>query len=218
MATSVSDGALASGRGGLGILGGTFNPPHVGHLAAATHARAQLGLEHVLLMPAHSAPHKRGGGDPGPHHRLAMCRLMTDDAAGLAVCELEVERGGASYTVDTLRAMRTVHPNTPLTFIVGADIALTLPTWRAPAELLGLVRLAVAGREGARAAQVRRELAPLRPAAEVEFLDMPDVNVSSSMVRARVARAQPTDGLLTPAVAAYIDEHGLYREPVESVR
>jgi nicotinate-nucleotide adenylyltransferase len=218
----------------LGILGGTFNPPHLGHVALAEHARAQLGLARVLLMPAHSAPHKREQPDPGPVHRLRMCRLAVTGVPGVTACALEIERGGPSYTVDTLRSIHADHPNAELTFIVGADTARTLPGWREPEQLLELARLAVVEREGVSGADVLRALAGLTPGrgraadggaedaadgregsardegARVAFLEMPAIDISSSTVRARVARGEPVDGLVGPAVASYIDRHGLY--------
>ena len=102
-------GRPAAGVRSIGILGGTFNPPHRGHLALAARAKAELGLERVVLMPANSAPHKGEEGDPGPRRRLEMCRLAVGDEAGLEVCGLEIERGGPSYTVDTLRAIHESH-------------------------------------------------------------------------------------------------------------
>jgi nicotinate-nucleotide adenylyltransferase len=198
-------------RRSLGILGGTFNPPHRGHLALARHARAELGLERVVLMPAHSAPHKRDDGDPGAQRRLEMCRLAIAGESGLEACGLEIERGGPSYTVDTLRAINEIHPETELTFIVGADMALTLPSWREPQALVGLARLAVAEREDGAREDVLRALAPLR--AEVAFLQMPRVDISSSLVRERVGDGEPIAGLVEPAVAAFIAEHELYGAP-----
>jgi len=192
----------------IGILGGTFNPPHRGHLALACRARAELGLERVVLMPANSAPHKGDEGDPGPRRRLEMCRLAVGEESGLRVCGLEIERGGRSYTVDTLRAIHKRHPDVELTFIVGADMALTLPTWREPEVLVSLAGLAVAERKDGRREDVSRALTPLR--ARMTFLDMPMVEISSSMVRERVHDAEPIEGLLEPAVARYITEHGLY--------
>ncbi len=196
----------------IGILGGTFNPPHRGHLELARHARAELGLERVVLMPANSAPHKVEEEDPGPERRLAMCRLAVASEPGLEVCGLEIERGGPSYTVDTLRAINESHPDSELTFIVGADMALRLPGWREPQALVGLASLAVAEREDGRREDVLRALAPL--GAEATFLGMPAVHISSSMVRERVHASEPIEGLLEPAVARYIAEHGLYRPTV----
>jgi nicotinate-nucleotide adenylyltransferase len=192
----------------IGILGGTFNPPHHGHLALAKHAQAELGLERVLLMPAHSAPHKGEEADPGPERRLEMCRLAVGGEVGLEACGLEVERGGPSYTVDTLRAIKQSDPEAELTFIVGADMARTLPAWREPRALVELARLAVAEREDAGRGEVLRALAPL--GARVRFLEMGMLEVSSSMVRERVRDGEPIEGLVAPAVAEYIAAHGLY--------
>ena len=173
-------------------------------------------------MPAHIPPHKAREEDPGSEHRLRMCRLCAGDIAGLSVCALEIERGGPSYTVDTLESIRAGHPDAQLTFIVGADTARTLPAWREPARLLELADLAVAGREGPGRRGVLESLAPLlaaRTAREnddgdgdgIRFLDMPAVHISSSMVRERVARGDEIEDLVGRAVAAYIAEHGLYR-------
>jgi nicotinate-nucleotide adenylyltransferase len=195
----------------VGILGGTFNPPHLGHLAIARHAFEQLALDRVLLMPAHIPPHKPLAEDPGAEHRARMCRLLIEDAARLSVCELEIERGGRSYTVDTLQEIHASHPDVELTFIVGADTASTLPAWREPAKLLQLAGLAVAARAGTDRRQVLATLAPLNGPREVTFLDAPTIEISSSLARERASRGQPIDDLVGPAVADYIAEHRLYR-------
>ncbi len=166
-------------------------------------------MKRVVLMPANSAPHKTDVGDPGPQRRLEMCRLAVGEESGLQVCGLEIERGGRSYTVDTLRAIHKSHPDTELTLIVGADMALTLPTWREPQVLVSLAGLAVAERKDGRREDVLGALAPLQ--ARTTFLEMGMVEISSSMVRERVHDGEPIGGLVEPAVAAYIAEHGLYR-------
>jgi nicotinate-nucleotide adenylyltransferase len=202
---------VAVGARSIGILGGTFNPPHRGHVALARHARVELGLELVLLMPAYSAPHKGDEEDPGPARRLEMCRLAVGSEQaeeGLEACGLEIERGGPSYTVDTLRAIRQSNPEAELTFIVGADMARTLPAWREPRTLVELARLAVAEREDAGRAEVLRALDPL--GATVTFLGMGMLDVSSSRVRERVRNGEPIEDLVAPQVAMYIAEHGLY--------
>jgi nicotinate-nucleotide adenylyltransferase len=202
----------------LGILGGTFNPPHLGHVAIARHALGELGLTRVVLMPAGTPPHKPVRDDPGPQRRVEMCRLLLDGIAGVSVCALELERDGPSYTVDTLRAIHASHPEVELTFIVGADIAGKLPAWREPAQLLGLAELAVAARPGSDRDGVLDALAPLGQQARVRFLDAPLLDASSSSVRERIARGQPIEQLVGPRVAGYIAEHGLYgaREQVTS--
>jgi nicotinate-nucleotide adenylyltransferase len=177
----------------------------------------------VLLMPAGIAPHKPGEQDPGAAHRLRMCCLAVAQADGISACGLELERGGTSYTVDTLEAIHAKHPDARLTFIVGADTARTLPSWREPGRLLELAELAVATRSGSGRSQVLDALgglgAPRGAArARVRFLSMPPVEVSSSMVRERVARGQPIDELVGPGVAAYIAEHRLYGARVGVLR
>jgi nicotinate-nucleotide adenylyltransferase len=207
----------------IGILGGSFNPPHLGHLALARRARDQLGLERVLLMPVHTPAHKGGGEDPGPEHRLAMCRLAAAGEPGIEACELEVRRAGTSFTADTLSEIHERHPEAELTFIVGADTARTLPSWHRPETVMALARLAVAGRPGTDGGEVLDALATIGPAdageAEGEsgegspgvvFLTLEPVAASSSLARERLAAGEPVGDLLAPSVAGYIAEHDLY--------
>jgi nicotinate-nucleotide adenylyltransferase len=194
----------------IGILGGTFNPPHLGHLAVAAHARSELALERVVLMPARIPPHKAVERDPGAEHRLAMCRLLVAGTAGLSACALELEREGPSYTVDTLRAIHASHPQAELTFVVGADIVRTVPAWREPQAILELAELAVAARPGSDRRGVLDLLEPLGDGARVRFLDAPRLDVSSSLARARATAGAPIEPLVGPAVAQYIAEHELY--------
>ncbi|HWX46148.1 MAG TPA: nicotinate (nicotinamide) nucleotide adenylyltransferase [Solirubrobacteraceae bacterium] len=208
----------------LGVLGGSFNPPHLGHLALARHARAELGLERVLLMPARHSPGKPAEEEPNPahpEHRLAMCRLVVAGVDGVEVCALEIERDGPSYTVDTLRALHAAHPDIEITFILGADVARTLPSWQKSQELPALAQFAVALRPGMVPEEVRREVASLaagpgqRPSGlPMSFLSMPAIDVSSSLVREHVRLGLPVELLVGPAVASYIATHGLYRTAV----
>ena len=171
-------------------------------------------------MPAHTQPHKLTEEDPGPQHRLRMSELLVDGSDRLSSCALEIDRGGPSYTVDTLNAIHASHPDAELTFILGADTASTLAAWREPAKLLELADLAVAAREGSARREVLDTVAWLgdraredRPGeARVRFLDMPLMEVSSSEARRRASRGEPIDDLVGPAVAGYIDEHRLYRQ------
>ena len=198
----------------LGILGGTFNPPHVAHLVAAREAREQLGLARVMLMPVAAPPHKPLPEDPGPEVRLELSRLAAAGDEGLEVSDIEVRRGGASYTVATLEELHAKRPEDELTFIAGGDMAASLPEWREPERVLELARFAVAEREGAEREEIERLTAGLRGHERIVFFDMPRLDVSSSDVRARVAAGRPIDDLVPPAVAAYIDEHQLYRTAV----
>lgn len=198
----------------LGILGGTFNPPHVGHLICAQEAHAQLRLDRVVLMPAGEPPHKRIAGDPGAEARLELCRAAAGGDARFEVSRLELDRAGKSYTVDTLKALRDEHPQDDLTFIVGGDMARSLPSWREPEAVLELATLAVAERAGSEREGIRGELRALGAAAareRVRFFDMPRVDVSSSMVRERVATGRPIRYLVPDAVAAAIERNGWYR-------
>jgi nicotinate-nucleotide adenylyltransferase len=196
----------------LGILGGTFNPPHAGHLALARDALSELGLDVVLLMPAHTPPHKPAAADAAtPQQRLAMCELAADGVQGVRACALEVDREGPSYTVDTLQEIHDAHPKARLTLIVGADMALTLASWRQPKRLLELADLAIAERSGAGREQVLDALEPLHvESGRVRFLTMQPIDVSSSAVRERIAEGRPAQGLLPGEVGSYVESHHLY--------
>jgi nicotinate-nucleotide adenylyltransferase len=170
-------------------------------------------------MPAHTSPHKAAAPDPGPEHRLRMCELLVRHSPGISACALELERGGTSFTVDTLSAIHASHPDAELTFIVGADTASTLPAWREPARLLELADLAVAARAGTSRQDVLRTLASVSPGladepatAAVSFLELPVIEISSSAARQRAAMGEPIEDLVGADVASYVAEQRLYRE------
>ena len=195
----------------VGILGGTFNPPHLAHLVCASEARAQLALERVVLVPTGVPPHKPMEQEPGAAHRLEMCRL----AAGghrdwLTVSSIEVDRGGPSYTADTLREIHASQPGDELTFIVGGDMAWSLPSWREPEAILGLASVAVAERAGARREEVRTRLDAMAGAARITYIDVPRLDISSSALRRRVREGRPLDYLVPDPVADYIEQRRLY--------
>jgi nicotinate-nucleotide adenylyltransferase len=196
----------------LGILGGTFNPPHVGHLVMVQEALDQLDLERVVLMPVAEPPHKEALADPGADVRLELCRLATAGTPHVGVCDLEIRRGGASYTVDTLRALHDREPEHALTFIVGGDMAYSLPSWREPEAVLGLARLAVAERDGLRREDIAQRLEPLHSGDRVAFFDMPRIDLSSSAIRARVAAGRPIRYLVPEPVIEAIQSRRLYRQ------
>ena len=195
----------------VGILGGTFNPPHLAHLVCASEARAQLGLAGVILIPTGIPPHKPMDQEPGPAHRLAMCRLAVQaHPEWLSVSSIEIDRDGPSYTVDTLREVHASRPGDELTFIVGGDMAWSLPTWRDPEAILGLASIAVAERAGARREEVRTRLDALAGAQRISYIDVPRMDISSSALRRRVREGRPIDYLVADAVADYIHERRLY--------
>lgn len=194
----------------LGIMGGTFNPPHIGHLLCASEACDQLGLDRVLWMPAHTPPHKEvAAGAPSPATRLELCRLATADDPRFEVSDLEMQRGGASYTVETLRELHRQRPSDELIFIVGADTALSLPTWREPRAVCELASLGIAGRQGVLRRDIVERLAGLP--VQLEFFDMPRLDISSSEVRRRLAHGHTIDYLVPAAVAGELRRNGLYR-------
>jgi nicotinate-nucleotide adenylyltransferase len=195
----------------IGILGGTFNPPHMGHLVMAQEALDQLDLDRVVLLPVAEPPHKEAREDPGAAARVELCRRAVAGDERLGVSTLEVERGGASYTVDTLRELHELEPEHDLTFIVGGDMAQSLPAWREPEAILALAQLAVAEREGVRREDVARRLEPLHAGDRVTFFDMPRIDISSSDIRRRVAEGRPIRYLVPDAVAEAIAEYDLYR-------
>ena len=195
----------------VGILGGTFNPPHIGHLVCAQEARSQLGLDRVVLMPVHTPPHKAALDDPGPEARLALCQAAIAGDDELEISALEIERGGSSYTVDTLRALHGSREGDDLTFIVGGDMASSLPSWREPEALLELARVAVAEREEHRRQEIAERLGALRGADErVVFFTMPRLDISSSDIRRRIAEGRPIRWLVPAEVCDEIERRGLY--------
>jgi nicotinate-nucleotide adenylyltransferase len=194
----------------VGLLGGTFNPPHVGHLVCATQALAQLGLDRVLLVPVHEPPHKGIEIDPGVAHRVELCRLAVAGEERVDVSLADADVPGRSFTVDTLRRLHERSPGDHLTFIVGGDMAVSLPTWREPEAILELAEIAVAEREGIRRIDVMDRLAGL-PADRISFFDMPRLDISSSLVRRYVAAGRPIRHLVPDAVERYIAAAGLYR-------
>ncbi len=195
----------------LGLLGGTFNPPHLGHLICAQEACDQLGLDRVVLLPVNAPPHKAAEDDPGVEHRVELCRLATAGDPRLGVSRVDADRPGPSYTVDTLRTLNERTPEDELTFIVGGDMAHSLPAWRDPERVLALATLAVAERQGVAREDIAERLSGLRGAAErVRFFDMPRLDISSSMLRRRVAAGRPIRYLVPDPVAAYVERAGLY--------
>jgi nicotinate-nucleotide adenylyltransferase len=196
---------------GLGILGSAFNPPHLGHLALAQEALWQLGLAEVVLVPTGQAPHKRIAEDPGKEQRLAMTRLAAADDARFSVSSLEVEREGPSYTYETLELLAKERGDSELVFVMGADAAVGLESWREPERVVELARIAVARRAGVSDSEVAAVMRSLGAAERATMLEMPQFGVSSSAVRERAAAGRPLRYLVPEPVARFIEEKGIYR-------
>ena len=196
-------------KGRLGVLGGTFDPIHVGHLAAIEAAIACARLGRVILIPTSQPPHRPSAIAPADD-RLAMCRLAAAGNERLTCTDLELLRPGPSYTVDTLAELHRLHPEAELFLILGWDAAGQFRTWHRPDQVRALATIVVVGRPGIgspRAADL--EAAGLDGSNVVLCLDhTPDV--SASEIRRRVARGESIHGKVPPAVADYIAAHGLY--------
>jgi nicotinate-nucleotide adenylyltransferase len=197
----------------VGLLGGTFNPPHIGHLVIATQALAALRLDRVLFVPVNEPPHKAIDGDPGVEHRVAMCEAAVAGDERLDVSRAEADLPGPSFTVDTLNRLHEARPEDQLTFIVGGDMAASLPEWREPRAILELCSIGAAARDGVGREQVIERLDRDLPGAadRISFFDMPRIDVSSTLVRRHVAAGRPVRYLVPDGVAAYIEREGLYR-------
>jgi nicotinate-nucleotide adenylyltransferase len=193
------------------VLGGAFNPPHVGHLLLAREARWQLGLERVLLMVTGRAPHKTIDPEPGPKVRLELAEAAAEDEPGVEASALEVEREGLSYSYLTLEQLHEQDPARELVLLLGADMAAGLSGWKRPDRILELARLGVVPRPGIDADAVRAELGRLGAADRAEMIEMPLCGASSTEIRERAAAGRPLRHLVPEAVERLISERGLYR-------
>jgi nicotinate-nucleotide adenylyltransferase len=194
----------------VGIYGGVFNPPHHGHLVAAQEAHAQLGLDVVVWVPVGDAPHRVVDSDPGAEARFEMVEMATSADERFRVSRIELEREGPSYTADTLRELREREPEAELFLILGGDQALALPTWHEPEEVLRLATLAVFERGSSNRNAIGIKLARMPGAERIRFLDMPRIDISSTLVRRRAAAGQPIRYLVPDKVANFIGAQSLY--------
>ncbi len=182
----------------------------MGHLICAQEAHAGLTLDSVLFMPVGEAPHREVDQDPGGEVRARLCERAVDGDPRFAVSRAEIERRGPSFTADTLSLLSAASPGDELVLILGADQAAALPSWHEPETVLSLARVAVASRVGIEREAVTRRLHGLPGHEDIEFFDMPRVDVSSSLVRERVREGRPIRYLVPAGVAEEIDSGGLY--------
>jgi len=211
----------------VGVLGGTFNPIHLGHLAAARAAHAALAFDRVLFVPSHAPPHRTDSLLASGYHRLQMTALAVAEVPGWQASDVELVRGGPSYTYDTLTTLRTREPASQFFFVTGADAFADIATWRHYPDLLELAHFVVIARTGTSFDQLRSRLPALAPrmvtcdtSPEPALLAAPfpsiflvsaaTPDVSSTEIRRRAAAGEPLDGLVPQAVATYIATHHLY--------
>jgi nicotinate-nucleotide adenylyltransferase len=194
----------------IGVLGGTFDPIHIGHLVVAEEARIKLGLREVFFVPAGQPWLKLDRNITPAVHRVEMVRRAIADNPHFKLCTLEVERPGPSYTVDTLTMLRKqLGSEASLFFILGRDTLAELPLWKEPEKLVQLCRLVVAPRLGSKDLK-HLETAIPRLLDKVIQLDMPVIGISSSEIRQRIAQGLPIRYLVPPEVEKYIAEHKIY--------
>lgn len=194
----------------VGVFGGTFDPVHVGHLVTAVNARAALGLDVVLLVVANEPWQKVGGRAVTPvADRLALVEAAVSDCEGIEVCDLEIRRGGLSYTIDTVNELIEQEPDVELTLIVGADVVPNLKGWREVEELKRRCRLVVVNRPGSRLA-AGAELEAQLEGWDARVIEVPALEVSSTDLRDRAATGRPLDFLIPDGAIRVIRDRGLY--------
>jgi nicotinate-nucleotide adenylyltransferase len=200
------------GRPRIGLLGGTFNPPHLGHLVLAECARDELGLDEVRLVLAARPPHKHVEDDPGPEERLALCRAaVAGDEGRLAVSDVELRREGPSYTADTLEDLSREHPEASFVLLLGGDAAAGLESWNRPRDVLRFAAIGVAERGADTHERARETVVRLGHPVRLEPFAMPSLQLSSTEIRSRVRSGRTIRHLVPPGVEQRIDRLGLYR-------
>ncbi len=196
----------------LGIFGGSFDPVHYGHLILAEQCREQCGLDAVWFLPAAAPPHKRDVELTSGQARVEMLELALAGHPQMSVSEIELERGGTSFTIETLRAIHGEDPSRELCFLIGADSLHDLHNWREPEGIAELATIAAVNRGDAPLPNVAAlsEALPSSVLDRIEFVRMPGVDLSATDIRARIATGRSVRFMLPRAVEAYIESHGLY--------
>ena len=195
----------------VGLMGGSFNPIHLGHLNMGRAALESGLVEKVLFLPSGNPPHKRAGLED-KQHRLAMARLAVAGEAGMDVCTEEIDRQGVIYTVDTLTILHERMPDCRFHYLIGADTLCVLHTWRRAEDVIKLCAFLVVMRPGEDEAQVMAAAQRWRAkGAEISFLPARMMDISSTQIRERMADGRPLDDLVPPQVEAYIRENDLYQ-------
>ncbi|HYS56286.1 MAG TPA: nicotinate-nucleotide adenylyltransferase [Thermoanaerobaculia bacterium] len=193
----------------IGVCGGTFDPFHRGHLEPVLAMRREMSWDRVIYVPAWRQPFKVDREASSPYHRFAMSVLATQNDDSLYVSQVELERGGISYTVDTLQTLHTMYPGATFDWIIGDDNVTQLMTWKDPEGLFRLARFVVLARGGPAPAP---ELAKRVAAGRIVYAHNESVLISSTEIRKRVRAGQSIDAFVDPVVSRYIQHYGLYKE------
>jgi nicotinate-nucleotide adenylyltransferase len=190
----------------IGIFGGTFNPPHMGHLIVAEYAREHLALSRVIFVPSAVSPHKQGRDTIDAHHRLTMLQEAVRENSGFAVSDIEVQRGGVSYTVDTLEELHGMFPQYGLVLLIGADNLNEFHLWRGPERILALADVVALTRPGFSSGEADPGLA-----RQIAVCQVPAIGIEARQIRRWVREGQSIRYLVPAAVESYILRHRLYR-------
>ncbi|HOR86023.1 MAG TPA: nicotinate-nucleotide adenylyltransferase [Bacillota bacterium] len=199
----------------IGIMGGTFDPIHYGHLVAAEAARVEFCLEKVVFMPVGRPPHKQQQNITEPEHRYHMTVLATSSNSGFEVSRLEIDKEGLTHTFDTIIDLKRIYgEGTDIYFITGADAVLELPTWHRVKELMALCKFIAVARPGFDNLHLEQKMAEISSKynADIICIEIPLLAISSTDIRNRIKNGRPIKYLLPEAVEMYIKEKGLYRE------
>jgi nicotinate-nucleotide adenylyltransferase len=194
----------------VGVLGGTFDPPHYGHLTLAENARVQLQLDRVLFVPAGQQPLKRDRAITPVHHRAAMVKAAIADNPDFFLSRADLDRPGPHYTTDTLTLLQEAYPEAVLFFLIGSDSLAQLAAWHDPAGIVQQARLAVMPRPGWEANLDELEQTVPGVCKRLAWLDTPSLEIAASDLRRRARRGLPLRYLVPPMVEAYIHKHRLY--------
>lgn len=184
----------------IGILGGTFNPPHIGHFVLAKGVSEQIGLDKVFFVPTNIPPHKEQD-EVSPEHRLKMLELSLEGRKDFEILDLEIERGGVSYTVDTVKQLIKSYPEDDFYLMVGSDLANDFSSWKDFDELKKLVKIVVA----------QRNHDPLKSGNDFILAEITQIHISSSFIREHLKEGRSVDYLVNDKVLDYINKHNLYR-------
>lgn len=190
----------------IGIFGGTFNPPHIGHLIVAEQVRTVIGLDTIIFIPSYISPHKQQGESDLAQHRLAMTRLAVASNRHFECSDIEVKKTETSYTLHTLEALKKTNPKDTLHLIIGMDNYLTFHLWKEPHKVLDMTALIIMNRPG-----YPKQVNEVVGTKNATFVDVPNIDISSSDIRHRVSVNASIHYLVTNSVEEYIYANGLFR-------
>lgn len=194
----------------IGVYGGSFNPPHNGHLYLATEVSKRLGLDKVIIIPSNISPQKDNNGNIDPMHRINMCKEVFSHSL-FEISSLEIDRGGKSYTVDTLTALKELYPESDLYLFMGSDMLLSFHSWYRYSDILKMCTICAISREDEKNADVLENYAEtVLSDGKVLIFDVAPIEVSSSLVRENIRNGKSCIGLISEKTEKYIKENNLY--------